>query len=282
MQKYSNTQSFHHSNLPIRIGNQTSFSVSPTLPFEYAVKNGFNTFEWFPDKHLSGVGWDIDDIGTETRLYIKKTALKNNIDLTVHVPWWANPLISKVQSILLDNLKFAIDIGATLINIHLYTDEGAGNYVKSIIPFIRHSKESGIKLAIENTPLTNPYDFNKMFALLRNLNGLGIEHVGMCLDIGHANLCNLTRNDYIGFLDQITPEVPIIHLHLHENYGDQDSHLPLFTGPAQNNDTGIHALIKRLKKRMFSGSLILEQWPQPSSLLNQAHNKLDDILRIYI
>lgn len=273
-----NTSALHRSNTPVRIGNQTSFSAPPILPFEYAIENGFDTFEWFPDKRPSGIGWNIDDISPETRLYIRKMAVEHNVSLTIHARWWANPLISENQKVLSEDLKFAIDINATLINIHLYKDNGLENYVKSIMPFIIRSKESGIKLAIENTALTNPDDFNKLFFILQNLKGVRTEHVGMCLDIGHANLCDLARNDYIGFLDQIAPETPIIHVHLHENYGDQDSHLPIFTGPARNNDTGVRALIERLKKRGFSGSIILEQWPQPPSLLNQARDKLYQIL----
>jgi len=40
---------------PICIGNQSAFSATRLLePFEYAVANGFNAFEWFPDKRLFG------------------------------------------------------------------------------------------------------------------------------------------------------------------------------------------------------------------------------------
>jgi sugar phosphate isomerase/epimerase len=98
--------------------------------------------------------------------------------------------------------------------------------------------------------------------------------VGMCLDLGHANLCAATRNDYLGFIDQLEPEVPIIHVHLHENWGDDDSHLALFTGPAGQDGAGLRGFVQRMKQRGFSGSVILEQWPQPPSLLNQARQGL--------
>ena len=101
-----------------------------------------------------------------------------------------------------------------------------------------------------------------------------LNFVGMCLDIGHANLCSATRNDYLRFLDELNSTIPLIHLHLHENWGDTDSHLTLFTGPAAQNDTGICGLVRRLKHRSFSGSAILEQWPQPASLLDQARERL--------
>jgi len=86
--------------------------------------------------------------------------------------------------------------------------------------------------------------------------------------------CSATRNDYLRFYDGLEPRLPIIHLHLHENWGDADTHLPLFTGPATQNESGIRGLLARLRQRDFSGSMILEQWPHPPSLLNNARKKL--------
>src|ERR1035438_3791450 len=100
----------------------------------------------------------------------------------------------------------------------------------------------------------------------------------MCLDVGHANLCGVTRNDYLRYLDELREQVPIIHVHLHENWGDRDSHLTLFTGPARGDSRGVEGLLSRLEKRHFSGSMILEQWPAPPSLLNMARDRLNPLL----
>ncbi len=89
---------------------------------------------------------------------------------------------------------------------------------------------------------------------------------------------NSTRNDYLKYIDLLDPEVPIIHIHIHENYGDYDSHLPIFTGPAGKDPAGIKGLIERIKKRKFSGSIILEQWPQPAELLDNARNRILDMI----
>ncbi len=259
----------------IRIGNQTAFStLTPIEPFEYAIENGFNTFEWFPDKNDSGIGWDIADLDHETINFIKNTSIEKDISLSVHVPWWANPLKYESHNLLLDHFRFAQNIGAVLLNMHFYIDEGIDPYVKAIIPFIKLSAEIGIRLSIENSVSSGPEDFNRMFALIKDRSDVIAGHVGMCLDLGHANLHDSTRNDYLRFIDHLGSHVPIMHVHLHENYGDQDSHLTIFTGPAGENDTGIRKLIKYLKRRNFSGSIILEQWPKPPSLLIQARDKL--------
>ncbi|MDR4505432.1 MAG: TIM barrel protein [Candidatus Scalindua sp.] len=259
----------------IRIGNQTSFSAQrPLLPFEFALEKGFDAFEWFPDKKEWGAGWDTDDINGEMRQHINRKATNNDIALSVHAPWYFNPLEHRNPALLFKEIEFARDIGAYLLIIHLAADKGVENYVNAIIPLIRDSSEKKLLLSIENTPLTDPEVVNRTFGIIQNLKNMPTQHVGMCLDLGHANLCTSTRNDYLRFVDQLEPEVPINHVHLHENYGDSDSHLPVFTGPSRENDSGICGLIKRLKNMHFSGSIILEQWPEPPSLLTQARERL--------
>jgi sugar phosphate isomerase/epimerase len=262
----------------IRIGNQTSFSaLSVTDPFEYAVASGFDAFEWFPDRNGS-TGWDISFIDDLGRKSIKDAATEKGIVLSVHAPKWVNPVRTEARGILINHFMFARDIGATLLNIHLFTEEGIEPYVKALISFIKYSAEVGIKLSVENTPLTGPEDFNEMFVFLSHLKDIDIKHVGMCLDIGHANLTDSTRNDYLKFVDSLNPVIPVIHVHLHENYGDRDSHLTIFTGPSGEDDTGIRELMMRLKKRNFSGAIILEQWPEPHTLLNHARDRLYEII----
>ena len=143
------------------------------------------------------------------------------------------------------SVDFARDIGADLVNLHLNMAEGAPGFVRSLEPVIRYAAESGLRLSIENTPRTTPADFNQTFASLRELDAVGPRTVGMCLDLGHANLCTPTHNDFIRYIDELAPEVPIIHLHVHENYGDADSHLTLFTGPARIDDAGVRAFLER-------------------------------------
>jgi sugar phosphate isomerase/epimerase len=102
--------------------------------------------------------------------------------------------------------------------------------------------------------------------------------VGLCLDVGHANLCAETRNDYLAYVDRLAPEVVISHVHLHENWGDEDSHLTLFTGPAGRDPAGVEGLVDRLVRRGFAGCIILEQWPDSPALLDLARDRLADLI----
>ncbi|HXW69106.1 MAG TPA: sugar phosphate isomerase/epimerase family protein [Dissulfurispiraceae bacterium] len=261
----------------VRIGNQTALSAYSVLqPFQYAVANGFDAFEWFPDKNESGAGWDEDDISRETRIFIRDAAVAGDIRLSVHAPWQLNPLRAGARERFSRITAFARDTGASLINMHFYGGEEIAAFADAIVPIAKLLAPDGIKLSIENTPDNRPEDFNKLFNLLR-LTDVP-PHVGMCLDLGHANLCEGTRNDYLKFVDMLDPQVPVIHIHVHENYGDNDSHLPLFTGPAGKNQAGIRGFIERIKHRNFSGSIILEQWPQPESLLIEIRTRLLEII----
>ena len=262
----------------ICIGNQTScWATTPRTPFDFALASGFDAFEWFPDKKPNA-GWDENDLSGPQRWNIRETARARGMRLSVHARWQANPLDPQSRALFERDIELARDVGAVLLNIHLYHERGITAYVEAIRPLIRLTAQAGLQLAIENTPHHSPEDFNELFNQLRRLGTPSAGHVGMCLDLGHANLCGATRNDYLTFLDRLALHVPIIHLHLHENYGDADTHLPLFTGPAGQNDAGIRGLITRLRQRHFSGSAILEQWPQPPSLLNQVRDRLVQLL----
>jgi sugar phosphate isomerase/epimerase len=261
----------------ICIGNQTAISAATVMqPFDYALENGFEAFEWFPDKKAWGAGWDESDLDHGAREYIRNQARARNIRLSVHARWQANPLNPESYPVLLKDLDLARDLGAALLNIHLYAEQGLDAYARAIVPLVKVVAQMGLQLAIENTPLTGPQDFNQLFAALRSLDSLPLGHVGMCLDVGHANLYGWTRHDYLKYMDQLDPAVPINHLHFHENYGDYDSHLALFTGPAGSDRAGVVGAMRRLKQRNYSGSLILEQWPHPVWLLRQARDKLID------
>lgn len=262
----------------IRIGNQTSFSADSTFtPFEYALTNGFDAFEWFIDKRPGNGGWDEEDIDTGTRAMIKRRAAEAGISLSVHAPWNASPLEDRGIRRLMNDLAFADEIGARLLNLHLFMESGINAYVEAIIPVIEKAVQMGIRLSVENTVYTQAEDFNRLFTLLEE--HARKNNVGMCLDLGHANLSADSRNDYLRFVETLAPHVPIIHVHMHENYGDSDTHLPVFAGPAGAGDAGIREFLMLLKRSDFSGSIILEQWPDPPLLLNQARDRLYNIWR---
>lgn len=264
----------------IRIGNQTAYAARSVMePFEFAIANGFSAFEFFPDRGHAGVGgWAENDLDGSARRSIRQMATEHDIELTVHAPLSFIPVDNPEDGRLFSTVEFAHDIGATLLNLHLDIGRGAARFVEALAPTLLLTAEAGLKLAIENTVWTGPEDFNALFTALHERNDLPMAHAGMCFDLGHANLFGATQNNYWRFLDALSPEVRINHLHLHENLGDRDSHMPLFTGPSRNNATGIMGMLNRVRQHGFGGCIILEQWPEPPSLLVNARNGLENLL----
>jgi sugar phosphate isomerase/epimerase len=265
----------------IRIGNQTAFSARSVLePFEFALANGFTAFEFFPDRGCTGAcGWAEQELNQEARHWIRQTAKEKGVELTVHAPLDFCPLNNPEEGRLYSTVEFAHDIGATLVNLHLDTSRGADAFVAALRPALLLTAEANLKLAIENTVWTGPDDFNALFTVLCEHSDVDASNIGMCFDLGHANLFDPLRNNYWAYLDGLTAKVPIIHLHLHENFGDRDSHLPLFTGPSRDNPAALVGMVQRLRRRAFSGCAILEQWPQPPSLLADVRNRLAELLK---
>ena len=264
----------------IRIGNQTAHSARSLMePFEFALASGFSAFEFFPDRGHDGIGgWAEGDLGPSTRAWIRQTAADHDVELTVHAPLTFIPVDHPEDGRLYSTIEFAHDIGATLLNLHLDVGRGAGRFVEALAPTLLATAEAKLKLAIENTVWTGPDDVNAAFTALHERNDLPTAHTGMCFDLGHANLFGATQNNYWRYLDALSPEVRISHLHLHENFGDRDSHLPLFTGPSRNNATGIAGMLSRVRQHGFAGCAILEQWPKPPTLLVNARDGLVNLL----
>src|SRR5437667_11176458 len=109
----------------IHIGNQTAFSAATMMaPFEYALANGFDAFEWFPDKKPWGAGWDELDLSPGLCAQIRKTAQSGAIRLSVHARWTINPLVAETGPLLRREMELAEDLGASVLILHLYTEAG--------------------------------------------------------------------------------------------------------------------------------------------------------------
>jgi sugar phosphate isomerase/epimerase len=266
----------------IRIGNQTALSAATMwAPFEFAVAQGFDAFEWFEDKKTNADGsirgWDAAELNFSARWAICDLGRNHDIRFSVHAPWDANPVSTGQIERLRRSIDFARDIGAGIVNLHLYLEQGVAAYVRAVLKLLPYAEKAGVRLTLENTPITAPEDVNATFREMRALGGSSGSEVGLCLDIGHAYLCAATRRNFVAYFDALAG-VPISYLHVHENHGDADSHLPLFTGPAGSDDTDLRALLTRLLQRGFTGAMILEQWPGNPAVLVESRRRLLSLL----
>jgi sugar phosphate isomerase/epimerase len=260
----------------VRIGNQTSGHAPPRDAYQFALRNGFDAFEWFSDP--GRFGWCEDQEDAAARGLLCREASGCGMVFSVHAPVGADPVTPQGAQAVRRSITFAGDIGAAVVNLHLFTRHGARRFAESLGPLLEAARAAGARLSLENTPETSPDDFNAVFGVLASIPEAA-GGVGMCLDMGHANLHSGTKNDYVRYADCLGDHVPIIHWHVHENWGDRDSHLTLFTGPAARDDRGVRGLVRRLLARGFRGCAILEQWPQPPELLVAARQRLRTVIR---
>jgi sugar phosphate isomerase/epimerase len=259
---------------PFRIGNQTSKEVPYSLPYEFALRHGFDAFEWFSDKGQPG--WSEDDMDAAARRRLRQSAEYAGLLFSVHAPYWADPVTPEGAAAIRKSVAFGGDVGAGVVNLHLFPRHAPDRFAEGLAPLLDAAASAGVRLSLENTPECSPEDFNVAFTALAALPVAG--RIGMCLDMGHANLHAGTRNDYLGFVDRLGPHVPIIHWHAHENWGDRDSHLTLFTGPSARDEAGIRGLVVRMLRRRFTGSVVLEQWPHPPERFLQARDRLRQLV----
>lgn len=255
----------------IRVGNQTSSHAQARAPYEFALARGFDAFEWLSDK--GPWGWSEDDTPHVERAEMRSAAQEHGMLFSVHAPIAADPTHVDGADAIRHSIRFGGEVGAGVVNMHYFSERGARRFAEALRPLLEAAQTAGVRLSLENTPRTSPDDFNALFGELAVLPE-SAGQVGMCLDMGHANLFPGTRHDYLAFVDRLDGDIPIIHLHAHENWGDSDSHLPLFTGPSLHDDRGVRGLVQRLKQRGFEGSVVLEQWPDPPEILVKSRQRL--------
>lgn len=122
------------------------------------------------------------------------------------------------------------------------------------------SVATGVKLMIENLPGV----FNtvkEMAEILDPIPGLGLH-----LDVGHANL-QVAYNTTDELVARFGPR--LAHVHLHDNNGNADLHLPLGAGRI---DYVRH--LKSLKQSGYDGTITLEVFTPDRTYLEHSRNVL--------
>ena len=117
----------------------------------------------------------------------------------------------------------------------------------------------GIRVGIENWSISGRLD-----QLQEIKAGVGYAGLGMLLDVGHAHIMvakkilpsGMTTESFVDALP-----LPVYELHLHDNHGDSDEHLPLGAGQVQ-----LEPVIRALKRKAFSGHATAEIIPNMKAI----------------
>ena len=162
----------------------------------------------------------------------------NSYDLkyTVHAPFIevnpasVNPALAKAS---VDEIKRSVDLANTLdsnlVVIHpgrsIFNNDA--EYMESVYRIAEdnlkivgeYAKDNEVDTCIENLPRLRGFMYQDIYQLAESLERINLP---MTLDIGHAYTAGFTCDDV--YFDSIK------HIHIHDNDGIRDSHLPLGEG----------------------------------------------------
>ncbi|WP_423792224.1 sugar phosphate isomerase/epimerase family protein [Methanocaldococcus indicus] len=183
-----------------------------------------------------------------------------NISYTVHAPFSdLNPasMNEKVRKLVIecisDAIEGAYELDANIVVIHPgyipelwkdFKDDILDNNFTTILKIVEIAEDYDIILGLENMPNFRGVLCQKLEDVLEIIREIDSKHLKMTLDVGHAN----TVGDVKDFINK-----EIVHIHIHDNNGVEDEHLPVGEG-----NINFEEFFKELKKINYKGILTLE------------------------
>jgi sugar phosphate isomerase/epimerase len=182
-----------------------------------------------------------------------------NLKYSVHSPFMDVNIAalqekSRINSIeqIKESIDLASEINAEAVVVHPGLASFLANkyYLDTVYEYANESikelgdygKDLGVMTTIENMPTFDGMiykDMNDLHELLVSLD------MYMTLDIGHANHAGYAPDEMI--FDSIK------HVHMHDNFGDDDAHLAFGEGSID-----LKGIVNRLEEKNYNGIYIIE------------------------
>jgi sugar phosphate isomerase/epimerase len=175
-------------------------------------------------------------------------------------------------------IRLSNELGIKLVNFHshssgLYVKDKKGkkivlnNLVKSLKELVEYAKKYDIEVMLENAgesgEITELKDFKY---IIDRVPGLKVH-----LDIGHAFLYGGTKN-VENFIK--TFKKKIVHIHIHDNHGKWDEHLPLGAGSIDYKK-----VIKLLRKIKYNKTITFEIFSKDMDLIENSMKKVKKLCK---
>jgi sugar phosphate isomerase/epimerase len=249
----------------MKIGAMNNPAKNILEEIDWIGENGFDFVDLTYEPPSSG-NFNVSEIKEHLKHYNLKIVGHTNPTLPAIYP------IRKIREACLDELKKSADflsiLGAEKISIHPFYLRGHQDervtYERNIDvlnQISEYCQNIGIQPMFENyiTPFASPQAF---LEIKKRVKGIKIH-----LDVGHCNLA--------GRSDKVTEEFfkkfkeDIIHLHMHDNKGFKDEHLPLGCGTID-----WIKIIEILKRSGYDGTITLEVFSPDKEYLSISREKL--------
>jgi sugar phosphate isomerase/epimerase len=189
-------------------------------------------------------GWEIVQEGAQclnskTVQKVKDIYETTNLELTLHLPFSDMNLASLNTSIreeVIRQMKHYLTLASSYVNLAVIHPGYLSPYgaqvpyeayqtnLSSLREICDFAADFGVLIAVENMP-DHPQIFGKYPDEMQEmLDSVGSNNVGFTFDVGHANTLGLVDE----FLNHTG--LRISHMHIHDNMGQKDEHLPLGAG----------------------------------------------------
>lgn len=202
-------------------------------------------FERWLEK-VEGLGFDFVELVSEWPNFLTRGTWKAyadvlasfKLEVTVHAPFSdvnigsLNERIRRASlEVLAETFEIASRLGAFTVTVHpghcspasrKYRADYNRVHRSSLRELENLSEEFGVKVGVENMPRFPILDAQEPERLAELLEGINL---GVTFDVGHLNTVG---GDFEGFLELLGDRV--VHVHLHDNSGESDEHLPLGRG----------------------------------------------------
>ena len=139
---------------------------------------------------------------------------------------------------------------------------------EAIAGLLPYARERGVRIALENGPLET---LGEVLAKLKNHPDR--DQLGICIDVGHANLLHdRFESPILRFLDEF--ETHLIHLHVSDNDGLSDEHRMPGEGSIDWD-----VVVPRISRMNYGAAFVLEsRAPQPLSVAQAARGFLQTLV----
>ena len=206
-----------------------------------------------------------------------ETLLEYNLGIIVHTSPYlpiSNPhgeARKAAMREMFNAIHLAEDLGAGLLTIHylggpsLFTSEAILDlYVQLLEELCVRAVEAGLSIAIENSPRNQDevLIFREIFQR--------VPEVRLLLDIGHTHI-NTKENSAPDFLRDEILGRRLSHVHVSDNDGRSDLHLPL---GSIRNGVDWQEIIGLLKGHGYNGTVTLEIFSPVTEYLITSRNRL--------
>lgn len=195
-----------------------------------------------------------------------------NLGVQAHLPWYfslAHPyerIEKAIHTEFISAFRVASILGAKKITLHTETlspsiqsrESHVENTIRSLKTLHKEAMNMGLDLLVENldSKSFSIKEFGRLFSEV---------DMGLTLDVGHAHTAK--GEGLEAYLRAFAPRIR--HVHLHDNLGQNDDHLPLGSGKME-----VEKVVKSLKEK-YDGTITLEVHADDRHYLEYSRQRLD-------